>query len=303
MTGRMYLTFPQIAKVGSSSLRAWMTRAEDHVRVFAPDQERWLCSATDRTPMGADLVAEERDGLVAAPCVVANRSVAIGGLADGFLRCERVLTLPSSGFGPLTCRTLVILRNPLQRIRSEYEYFCLGCRDDDKFCGRLHKDTGCPHNRSLVQWAARAPNLYVRHFGSTWPDRTFTTRDVMTRWLAGFADMPRLDKTDMDAAFKLLTRRNTLVLYTDELDDPARGFARVVDFVADLMPAAVVRGLNATLRSVVRVNAFGADALPPALRVKVEAASTAQWAAVAALNRLDCVLVTRLRSVRDSCAF
>ena len=80
------------------------------------------------------------------------------------------------------CRYFTILREPISRLISAYNYFCLDCKDRHKFCatqqGRPAKNdrpawvrkcmlSTCP-NMSFLDWAKLHANLYTRLFSQNW---------------------------------------------------------------------------------------------------------------------------------------
>jgi len=63
------------------------------------------------------------------------------------------------------CRYFTIMREPMERLISEYNYYCLDCEEAELFCrhqggGRMMPKI-CP-NVSIVEWARRTSNLYTR---------------------------------------------------------------------------------------------------------------------------------------------
>ena len=64
------------------------------------------------------------------------------------------------------CSYFTVLREPVERLISEYNYFCLRCSERRKFCGRL-ANTSCPRMKFL-DWAAAHANQYTWHFSRQW---------------------------------------------------------------------------------------------------------------------------------------
>eukprot|EP00931_Biecheleriopsis_adriatica_P047193 TRINITY_DN27179_c0_g2_i1.p1 TRINITY_DN27179_c0_g2~~TRINITY_DN27179_c0_g2_i1.p1 ORF type:complete len:298 (-),score=4.08 TRINITY_DN27179_c0_g2_i1:289-1122(-) len=61
------------------------------------------------------------------------------------------------------CAYTTVLREPVARMISSWEYWCLACKERDRFCGRkLGNASGvtCPH-MSLVSWARFWGNVYL----------------------------------------------------------------------------------------------------------------------------------------------
>ena len=64
--------------------------------------------------------------------------------------------------GNSRCRYFTLLREPLARRLSEYNYYCRGCAEFSMYCGRM-ANTSCPH-LGFVEWVRRFDNPYTRMF-------------------------------------------------------------------------------------------------------------------------------------------
>ena len=121
------------------------------------------------------------------------------------------------------CRYFLVLREPISRLISEYNYFCLGCSEAGKMCNR-NKDlqrrnhyvipySTCP-DMPFLDWARARANPYVRQFGTDWPDL-----DFYSSWEKGFAGRPALTSMDVEAAASALRRDNVFMMFTESLDE------------------------------------------------------------------------------------
>jgi hypothetical protein len=133
------------------------------------------------------------------------------------------------------CRYVTILREPISRLVSAYNYFCLACSEGGSQCveggtrarlveanAEVPRDAqglpltppqlSCP-NMSLVDYASREGwgNYYVR--------RLSATRDASFAFNAD----SRMGPAELATAMERLRRPNMLVLFTEELSTIALG--------------------------------------------------------------------------------
>lgn len=184
-------------------------------------------------------------------------------------------------------RMITTLREPIARIVSEYAFFCLGCGDYRQFCGKfVHTGCGTRARPSFVQWAARAPNQYVRQFSRHWPQRTHF------RALAhGFPGAPEIDQYAVMRAYRALSDPSTLVLWTEDMSrDGPRQLSRVRAWLGnDTNAASALRNVSAFPHINSRPHHRG---------YKI---SAAQRRAACAANWADCALYELLRGRPCAC--
>jgi len=115
------------------------------------------------------------------------------------------------------CRYATILRDPVQRIISEYEYLCKGCRGQRQFCDAPAR---CP-NMTLIEWAQQRGNIYTRTFA--W-NMTRSWRQYHSRMMQWYPDVSitgfnwKLTRKELDLAYEELTKPNMLVLFSHDLN-------------------------------------------------------------------------------------
>lgn len=296
--------FVHVGKTGSSTAREWLrsagscdkihgshaiacgddTGGKNHAHRNAHSNtpgQPWLCDTR---------LSTESRGLDDPRC--ANRDVVVG---DGFGSCARVQ--PSTR----PCSYFTILREPMSRLMSEWRYFCLGCAEGRKFCGR-DVTTSCP-NMSIAEWAARQPNQYTRHFGQAWarhvPANDSYGRAYYCSYVSGFTKRgcgaapaeqgppPPLEERDLERAVVALTAPDMLTLWTDQLDTPTEGWGRLVGRLSGTRAGKALA--MAKLPTPVNVAHINHDE-PPARELR----------AACAINAFDCRLFARLRN--QSCA-
>ena len=73
---------------------------------------------------------------------------------------------------PFSCSYFTMLREPVAQAASSYAYFCRGCAERGRFCGRLAA-TRCPSGVPFLEWTRRFQNnLFTRLFASReWASR------------------------------------------------------------------------------------------------------------------------------------
>jgi hypothetical protein len=77
----------------------------------------------------------------------------------GFGTCEYLLPDKNS-----LCQYFAFIRHPIDRAVSGYNYFCLKCGEDGRFCNGTKKNAPpCPH-ATIMQWTKYEGNAYVNDF-------------------------------------------------------------------------------------------------------------------------------------------
>lgn len=134
------------------------------------------------------------------------------------------------------CRYMTLLREPIDRTISAYNYWCRDCKDSHLFC---KKGWSCP-DMSIVEWARRHGNDYTRRFAVLPGHST----KVAHGFYADTGHSQKLTKQDFKTAVKFV--KSAFVLTTDELGSLHEGQEehRLVDFlngdrsVLDSLPSA-----------------------------------------------------------------
>ena len=141
--GEGLLVYVQFAKVGSSSMRELM-------RHWAGEYRDYSTMYLDARPRGHDV-----------PLTQVSAAQSKYGLCD-VLWLQR----PSK-----PCTYFTLLRHPVARLKSSYEYFCKGCREHERYCSHrlLMSRSGlrCP-NMSLIDFAYLEGNMYTYEFSGAY---------------------------------------------------------------------------------------------------------------------------------------
>ena len=175
-------------KTGSSTVRHVLQAAQS-----ASSQDQWLCELSDSSNVTFETC--QHSDVVIGP--------ALYGTCSLFRR---------------PCRYFTVMREPVDRLVSSYNYFCLSCKENGKFCWtnvqaeRLW-NASCP-SMSFLEYTAIYANMYTWHFGR----RVMPYYDNMHQ---GFAHEKPLANSDFVAARRALTQPDMLLIQTDELDGGA----------------------------------------------------------------------------------
>jgi len=138
--------YVQIDKAGSSSMRVVMDK-----RAILQGRSSYALPRNPGHPTPSFCKLVNSSTSLIAPCLYENA------LAQGKLGLCCLFA------GLRHCRYIVILREPLSRIRSAWSYFCQDCKDRHKYCGLYFNPYSCPH-LGLLQFASKYDNLYTRKF-------------------------------------------------------------------------------------------------------------------------------------------
>lgn len=237
----------QFGKVGSSSIRNLLEhRAEVH---------GWPVVDEDATCKKHRVTGEECEKKKALECKTAQEQ----GLPCGKRLCLARENLPSStgqpdcadeptdsvvqvtnpGFcealqGSRPCSYITLLREPISRMVSEYNYWCLDCKDHVNHQGIFClKGYHCPDSLSITDWARRHGNDYTRRLATrTGSEHLADNFYADTGFLSS-----ELTEADFQAALSVLQADNMLVLWIEELQEGANGkpsgLHQLSEFLAD----------------------------------------------------------------------
>jgi hypothetical protein len=187
-------------------------------------------------------------------------------------------------------RFFATLREPVERVASEYVYFCVHCLDAGKFCGRL--SSACMNNRTnFTVWVQRGPNQYTSRFSRHWPAMSY-----LQAYVRGFPGLAPVHMGDVDRAFATLTRPSTLLLWTDEMSGDGATQRVALDRLR-----AWLGGANASraARALENVTSFPRE--NTALPETRYALTAAERRLVCELNWADCALYQRVRNKSCAC--
>lgn len=158
--------------------------------------------------------------------------------------------------GARPCREMTLLRDPIDRLISEYSYFCQSCSEHRLRC-KLHPGEKedwekhhhgqpmpalCP-NVSLIEWATRHDNPYTRRFSK------IDSHDLMRRAWSNAGHQFEVGLLHAKSALQTLTSTNMLVLFLEDfsvgLDGTPSGLDRLSAFLkTDLPPKLTTLDLN-----------------------------------------------------------
>jgi len=240
-------------KTGSSTVRSTVLAAQ-----FA-SQDQWLCDLrhssnwTFETCQHTDVVIGAQYG----DCILFRRP----------------------------CRYFTVLREPVDRLVSSYNYFCLSCSEQGKFCWRNVQaeqlwNASCP-SMSFLHYTAIYANMYTWHFG----------RGVTPYYdnvLQGFAHEKPLANSDFVAARTALTQPDMLLIWTDELGGGA--WDRLERWLSGTRAAAAMRH-SRKKNETAHANTALAYAYTP---------TAAERKRACVINHFDCELYKSLRSRVDA---
>ena len=201
---RTLYVFVHIDKTGSSSMRNTLRSLQNHTAANNPRTPHWLCDVR--------LALQSTGAAVGINSCGPAAEVVIGA---AYGSCERLRVARP-------CRYFVVLREPVARVVSAYNYFCLRCSESAKFCAK-NSGTNCPRE-SFWNWTRYAPNEYTRHFSST-------SIGFYMKKLNGFQGLPPISAEDYERAHSALTSPNMLTLRTDTLD--VRGWVMLAELWSD----------------------------------------------------------------------
>ena len=285
----------QVGKTGSSSVRAMLTYLQTHSH--ASRRVKWLCDNKRRVKW----LRDKRNCWISAP-----------DHNDGCNSTDMTWVLNDRPCNDdrQSCSYVVTLREPISRLISEYNYFCLQCLDSGKFCltqvggGLYHgrektwlKASTCPH-MSFEDWASNHSNQYVHHFSRFGNSSHLSDGSYYRSYMAGFQDQPLLTESDVEKAAETLSANNMILIWTDELN--SSGWERI---------AATMEGTPASAAGA-RLMQWRSGSMPAVEAATMESASRAnnrassytfyptdaQKQRACKINALDCKLYAALRS-------
>lgn len=122
------------------------------------------------------------------------------------------------------CRPFTLLRHPMDRLVSAYNYFCLSCAQGGKACNR---ETIFPENQSGNPYPYTCPDMtivdYAKHLGSY--------------YVSYFADCRGFDcdEAHYNHALAYLNKTRPLVLFLEGLYKPLFGMPPGVELLASFL--------------------------------------------------------------------
>mmetsp|Transcript_991 Transcript_991/g.2491 ORF Transcript_991/g.2491 Transcript_991/m.2491 type:complete len:357 (-) Transcript_991:188-1258(-) len=157
--------------------------------------------------------------------------------------CDQMHAMATDNISTRPCRYFTIMREPISRLVSEYNYFCLACKEFDRFCQHQRGGGGrqmtniCP-NISIVEWARRTANTYTRTFS---PGHWSSFAEYRYKNLQYFSDggyLWNVTDEDYNSALAKLKADNMLTILLERLDSSMdRLGAWIGDTSAFQMPA------------------------------------------------------------------
>ena len=218
--------FVHEGKTGSSTMRTVLRELQRK-----NETDRWLCDFGSTNWTVSDVLAA---------CNKAD--IMIGGTHGLCTHFQR------------PCFYFTLMREPVARLISAYNYFCLTCSDNGNYC-RPDLTAGlfrgaCPRMQFL-EWATIHANQYTWHWSGHFAMRAEESgvNDAYFRGsLRGFVDRPPLTDADFAAATRTLAAPNMLVLRTEQLD--ILGWDKLAAWLAGTRAARLL-GIVARQRSAV----------------------------------------------------
>jgi len=120
-----------------------------------------------------------------------------------------------------SCRYFTTMRDPLDRIISSYNYFCLDCRENGKFCAKERDNLGwgCPRNFSFTEWVDKFPNQFVRRFGRNWYALKQEGSGYYHEYLHGFENLDVISDAEYDKTLNLLRDpKKMFIVWIDQMN-------------------------------------------------------------------------------------
>eukprot|EP00937_MAST-01D_sp_MAST-1D-sp2_P006167 g6167.t1 len=127
------------------------------------------------------------------------------------------------------CSYFTLLREPMSRLLSEYNYFCRGCMEDHKWCHPKSKeraaflnslDHRCP-NMPFLEWVRLVPNMYTWTFArpwAVWEETPQTPPLLYYSYMKGYTGHRPLTDVDVQRALAVLTAPDMHIIWTETLD-------------------------------------------------------------------------------------
>ena len=245
-------------KTGSTTVRSTLRAAQ-----FASRQERWLCDLEHSSNKTFEYLEE----------TCQHADVVIGNV-ENFGLCSLTRR---------PCRYFTVLREPVDRLVSSYNYFCSSCREQGKFCWQNVKaqqlwNASCP-SMSFLHYAAIHANTYTWHFGGR-----RVLPDYYGSMMRGFADVKPLAISDLVAATTALTQQDMFLMWTDELD--GGGWSRLERWLSGTRASAAIRQSTQINKARHANKALAHNYMPTA----------AERERACLINHFDCELYELLRS-------
>lgn len=226
-----------LGRVGSTSMREILTkRAARHgFHVKREDTDPLHRFAYDSALCHWRGQVDDPEGSTPPRCTTQPEGSVITAIYPGY--CEK--------FAPSRpCKYFTLLREPIQRMVSEYAHFCLSCLENAMRCAVQPEEkelwnikhpgmplpTTCP-NISLVEYARRRNNPYTRRFSRV------DSRKIMEGawWVSGY--YTKLSEEHYQSARETLTADNMLILWLENLStregEKPNGLEMLADYLKD----------------------------------------------------------------------
>lgn len=247
------VSWVMFGKVGSSTMRSILQRRSRAMKLASNENDKDASKRMNSLIKNSDLCFwghEYQPELInpkTLPCASQPDGAVILSLYHGY--CDML-------GGARPCREMTLLRDPIDRLISEYSYFCQSCSEQRLRC-KLHSGEQedwekhhpgqpmpplCP-NISLIEWAKRHDNPYTRRFSK------LDSHDLMRRAWTNAGHQFDVGMLHAKSALQSLMSPNMLVLFLEDFDEglPGQptGLERLSSFLKiDLPPKLTTLNLN-----------------------------------------------------------
>jgi len=130
------------------------------------------------------------------------------------------------------CLYLTILREPVSRMVSDYNYFCLECSEGGRYCQPWLKSSTCPH-KTFLQYARQVGNIYTAMFSGKhdkFPALSPNFSRILTESTTSL-----LTREDLHVAQVALQRKDMLVLRIETLFKSTRHEPAGMEYLSNFL--------------------------------------------------------------------